>query len=109
MTAAAVRALTDEMLLLERAARLGDLDTAMLTDRRIEEIIASLPPASDEGRQLIELKQDFKRQWCAEHRLRDFSKPIEMRKKQVEALLRGDVTRAVECVKDFYALIRNSS
>jgi DNA-binding GntR family transcriptional regulator len=106
MSAAAVTALSDELVLLERAARLGDLDTAMLTDRRIEGIIAALPPSSDEGAQLIELKKDFKRQWCAEHRLRDFSKPIEMRKEQVDALIRGDATRAVECVRSFYASIR---
>jgi DNA-binding GntR family transcriptional regulator len=108
MTGAAVMALSSEMILIERAARLGDLDTAMLADRRIDEIIASLPPSSDEGEQLIELKKDFKRQWCAEHRLRDFSKPIEMRRKQVDALIRGDATRAVECVREFYAAIRKT-
>ncbi|MGL5115476.1 MAG: hypothetical protein ACRC7G_13780 [Beijerinckiaceae bacterium] len=109
MTAAVVMALSAELLLIERAARLGDLDTAMLTDRRIDEIIASLPPSSDEGRQLIALKMDFKRQWCAEHRLRDFSGPIEMRKQQVEALIKGDATRAIECVRAFYASIRKNS
>lgn len=102
MTAEAAVRLSDELQLLNRAASLGDLDTAVLTDRRIELIIASLPPHRDEFEQLITLKLDFKRKWCAEHRLKDFSGAVDLRRRQVEALIRGDATAAVACVRENY-------
>ncbi len=107
--AAAVRA-TDAQLrmmkaseaLQSRCAKVGDMDGLMTAERELERLLIEGSGLTAEGEELIGIKHEYRRAWCAANRLRSFTNVANIRTALVAAVAARDPDAAEAQVQVFF-------
>ncbi|MGL4242539.1 MAG: hypothetical protein ACRCTI_15625, partial [Beijerinckiaceae bacterium] len=74
----------------------------ILAERDLETLMVQASGLAAEGAELKEIKQEFRRAWCAVNRLRDFTNVADIRKALVAALVARDAEEAEKQVLVFF-------
>lgn len=79
---------------MRRCAVVGDMDGYMQANHRLQAALHEACPDQQAGRALSSLIAEYRRAWCAYNRLRDLTRPTEIRAMLVDAVKRGDAEAA---------------
>lgn len=96
------------MGLLLRSAVLGDIEGYMVADKRIWAVYFAAADMPAVTAQMLAIKRDFRRAWCAYNRLRDLKQPAALRQAIADAVLAGDPAAAGRAAERFFAYLRDA-
>jgi DNA-binding GntR family transcriptional regulator len=85
-----------------RCAMVGDMDGLMRAERELERLLVEASGLHEDGAELVRIKREFRRAWCAANRLRDFTNVASIRTALVAAIAARDVEAAEAQVRVFF-------
>jgi DNA-binding GntR family transcriptional regulator len=97
-----IKALQSSQMLQNRCAMVGDLDGLIQAESVLEGRLIEASGLHAEGEELREIKQEFRRAWCAKNRLRDFTDAARIRDELVQAIARRDPDAAERQIHVFF-------
>jgi DNA-binding GntR family transcriptional regulator len=97
-----LKGLQSSQMLQNRCAMVGDLDGLIQAESVLERQLINASGLHAEGEELREIKQEFRRAWCARNRLRDFTDAAKIRDELVQAIARRDPDAAERQIQVFF-------
>jgi DNA-binding GntR family transcriptional regulator len=96
------------VVLMKRSAMVGDMEGYMNADRALERLIGDAAAMPESFEQLVQIKREFRRAWCAHNRLRDLNIPAELRQSLAAAIAKSNAQEAVDAVENFLEYLRKA-
>jgi DNA-binding GntR family transcriptional regulator len=99
---AQIKAMQASEALQRRCAMVGDMDGLMTAERKLERLLVEAAGLEAAGTELISIKREFRRAWCAINRLKNFTHVATIRTALVAAIAARDPEAAEAQVRVFF-------